>query len=240
MCLCQVLGSAGAKKGRNERRAERKAKKEAKRKVTVLEGPGQEVLQEAIQRATAKQFGDLSVAGNGADGQDSGSEVDDVSTSSLDDEGAAGAGHARQRQQQQQQQQPRRGQDDGLALAAPTASVATAGPTGAAAPADTNGGSGDAGTSGAGSDGGEDGGSAAAAAAAEADREEISALLAEENIVELPDEDRERLRDLDALTGIPRSDDVLLYAVAVCGPYSCMTNYKFKVRGPFHAGWRCG
>jgi len=32
------------------------------------------------------------------------------------------------------------------------------------------------------------------------------------------------------LTGIPQSDDVLLYALAVCGPYQALANYKFKVK----------
>lgn len=34
---------------------------------------------------------------------------------------------------------------------------------------------------------------------------------------------------LNSLTGIPLPDDVLLYAVPICAPYSTMTNYKFKV-----------
>ena len=37
---------------------------------------------------------------------------------------------------------------------------------------------------------------------------------------------KEQLSDLDSLTGCPLPDDILLYAVPVCGPYSCMLNYK--------------
>ena len=33
---------------------------------------------------------------------------------------------------------------------------------------------------------------------------------------------------LNSLTGIPLPEDVLLYGVPVCAPYSTMTNYKFK------------
>ena len=31
---------------------------------------------------------------------------------------------------------------------------------------------------------------------------------------------------LDALTGCPVAEDVLMYAIPVCGPYSSMLNYK--------------
>jgi hypothetical protein len=44
------------------------------------------------------------------------------------------------------------------------------------------------------------------------------------------DEERERLSALDSLTGIPRADDVLLYAIPVCGPYSTLQSYKLKVK----------
>ncbi|TPP61476.1 Nuclear export mediator factor NEMF [Fasciola gigantica] len=35
---------------------------------------------------------------------------------------------------------------------------------------------------------------------------------------------------MDTFTGKPCEDDVLLYALPVCGPYSALTNYKFKVK----------
>jgi hypothetical protein len=73
-----------------------------------------------------------------------------------------------------------------------------------------------------------------AAAKDEAERAEISALLAEENVAELPydggDAAAALLKELDSLTGCPRADDVLMYAVPVCGPYAALANYKFKVK----------
>eukprot|EP00878_Enallax_costatus_P027775 GHUV01029928.1.p3 GENE.GHUV01029928.1~~GHUV01029928.1.p3 ORF type:complete len:131 (+),score=46.18 GHUV01029928.1:952-1344(+) len=38
------------------------------------------------------------------------------------------------------------------------------------------------------------------------------------------------LKELDSLTGCPRPDDVLMYAVPVCGPYAALANYKYKVK----------
>ncbi|OQR70237.1 nuclear export mediator factor NEMF-like [Tropilaelaps mercedesae] len=35
---------------------------------------------------------------------------------------------------------------------------------------------------------------------------------------------------LNSLTGLPVEEDVLLYAVPICAPYSTMTNYKYKVK----------
>ncbi|KAG5190531.1 hypothetical protein JKP88DRAFT_352683 [Tribonema minus] len=35
---------------------------------------------------------------------------------------------------------------------------------------------------------------------------------------------------LDALTGVPLVNDILLHAVPVCAPYSCLQRYKFKVK----------
>ncbi|KAG2487711.1 hypothetical protein HYH03_013710 [Edaphochlamys debaryana] len=65
----------------------------------------------------------------------------------------------------------------------------------------------------------------------EAEKAEIAALLAEENVeAPLADEDAARLSLLDALTGVPRTEDVLLYAVPVCGPYAALQSYKYKVK----------
>ncbi|KAF8767801.1 Nuclear export mediator factor Nemf like protein [Argiope bruennichi] len=52
---------------------------------------------------------------------------------------------------------------------------------------------------------------------------------------ELSDEDdetqlSEELQLLNSLTGCPIPDDTLLYAVPVCGPYSSMLSYKYKVK----------
>ncbi len=54
------------------------------------------------------------------------------------------------------------------------------------------------------------------------------------------DEDREKLSVLDTLTGLPRPDDVLLFAVPVCAPYSTLQSYKLKVKlipGRWAWGW---
>jgi hypothetical protein len=45
------------------------------------------------------------------------------------------------------------------------------------------------------------------------DAAEVAALLAEERVELLPEQERERLREVDALTGQPRPDDVLLFAL---------------------------
>ncbi|NWW40879.1 NEMF factor, partial [Panurus biarmicus] len=41
-------------------------------------------------------------------------------------------------------------------------------------------------------------------------------------------EDSEAL--LDSLTGQPHPEDILLFAVPICAPYTAMTNYKYKVK----------
>ena len=49
-------------------------------------------------------------------------------------------------------------------------------------------------------------------------------------MVELGEEEREKLSVLDSLTGCPRPEDTLLFAVPVCGPYTALQNYKYKVK----------
>jgi len=34
----------------------------------------------------------------------------------------------------------------------------------------------------------------------------------------------------DSLTGQPHPEDVLLFAIPICAPYTTMTNYKYKVK----------
>ena len=63
-----------------------------------------------------------------------------------------------------------------------------------------------------------------------AEQQEIAALLAEENVKVLDPEDRDRLTQLDSLTGAPKQDDVLLFAVPVCAPYSALQGYKHKLK----------
>ncbi|KAG6543609.1 hypothetical protein Mapa_014972 [Marchantia paleacea] len=70
-------------------------------------------------------------------------------------------------------------------------------------------------------------------------KEEIAAIMAEENVVELGDDEKEKLIELDSLTGIPYPSDVLLYAVPMCGPYSALQAFKYRVKltpGPAKKG----
>ena len=62
------------------------------------------------------------------------------------------------------------------------------------------------------------------------EKAEIAALLAEENVELLDAEDRDKLTQLDSLTGAPKQDDVLLFAVPVCAPYSALQGYKHKLK----------
>eukprot|EP00803_Ostreobium_quekettii_P009621 evm.model.scf_1149.3 EVM.evm.TU.scf_1149.3 scf_1149:29603-44453(-) len=53
------------------------------------------------------------------------------------------------------------------------------------------------------------------------------------------DKDQERLSVVDSLTGCPKPEDTLLFAVAACGPYDALANYKYKVKltpGPMKKG----
>ena len=52
-----------------------------------------------------------------------------------------------------------------------------------------------------------------------AEQAEIQQLLADENVEVLTEEDRDRLTQLDSLTGVPRGDDILLFALPMCAPY---------------------
>uniref|UniRef100_A0A2K6A8L1 Ribosome quality control complex subunit NEMF n=1 Tax=Mandrillus leucophaeus TaxID=9568 RepID=A0A2K6A8L1_MANLE len=46
--------------------------------------------------------------------------------------------------------------------------------------------------------------------------------------VDDPHDDKENL--FDSLTGQPHPEDVLLFAIPICAPYTTMTNYKYKVK----------
>ncbi|ONK78774.1 uncharacterized protein A4U43_C02F22270 [Asparagus officinalis] len=54
--------------------------------------------------------------------------------------------------------------------------------------------------------------------------------MEEDGIHEIGDEEKEKLNDLDYLTGNPLPDDILLYAVPVCGPYNALQAYKYRVK----------
>ncbi|XP_077218193.1 zinc knuckle (CCHC-type) family protein [Tasmannia lanceolata] len=52
----------------------------------------------------------------------------------------------------------------------------------------------------------------------------------EDDIHEIGEEEKEKLNDIDYLTGNPLSNDILLYAVPVCGPYNALQTYKYRVK----------
>ncbi|KAI4303092.1 hypothetical protein MLD38_038763 [Melastoma candidum] len=54
--------------------------------------------------------------------------------------------------------------------------------------------------------------------------------MEEDDIHEIADEEKEKLNDVDYLTGNPLISDILLYAVPVCGPYSAVQSYKYRVK----------
>lgn len=54
--------------------------------------------------------------------------------------------------------------------------------------------------------------------------------MEEDDIHEIGEEEKGRLNDVDYLTGSPLPNDILLYAVPVCGPYSAVQSYKYRVK----------
>lgn len=59
----------------------------------------------------------------------------------------------------------------------------------------------------------------------ESDREQDSQQPMDSKVAE-----DDWLHLMDTFTGKPCENDVLLYALPVCGPYSALSNYKFKVK----------
>eukprot|EP01018_Ginkgo_biloba_P009199 Gb_18390 [translate_table: standard] len=60
--------------------------------------------------------------------------------------------------------------------------------------------------------------------------ESDSLAFLEDDINELAEEEKEKLTELDSLTGNPLPNDILLYAVPVCGPYNALQTYKYRVK----------
>lgn len=54
--------------------------------------------------------------------------------------------------------------------------------------------------------------------------------MEEDDVHEIGEEEKERLHDVDYLTGNPLPSDILLYAVPVCGPYNAVQSYKYRVK----------
>ncbi|KAK3002827.1 hypothetical protein RJ639_018858, partial [Escallonia herrerae] len=63
-----------------------------------------------------------------------------------------------------------------------------------------------------------------------ADNEIDRIAMEEDDIHEIGEEEKEKLNDVDFLTGIPLPNDILLYAVPVCGSYSALQSYKYRVK----------
>ncbi|XP_023006487.1 nuclear export mediator factor Nemf [Cucurbita maxima] len=63
--------------------------------------------------------------------------------------------------------------------------------------------------------------------------------MEEDDIHEIGEDEREKLNDVDYLTGHPLPTDIILYAVPVCGPYNAVQSYKYHVKivpGPLKKG----
>lgn len=54
--------------------------------------------------------------------------------------------------------------------------------------------------------------------------------MEEDDINEIAEEEKEKLNDIDYLTGNPLPTDILHYAIPVCGPYSAVQTYKYRVK----------
>lgn len=92
------------------------------------------------------------------------------------------------------------------------------------------------------SDGDDDGGEAALSRRAQKKQEqaEIQAIIDQEGIAE--EDEGKQADEVEKLTGVPTAEDVLLYAVPVCGPYASLQNFKYKVKltpGPGKKGKIC-
>ena len=61
-------------------------------------------------------------------------------------------------------------------------------------------------------------------------REMDRVTMEEDDIHEIGEEEKGKLNDVDYLTGNPLPNDILLYAVPVCGPYSSLQSYKYRVK----------
>lgn len=69
---------------------------------------------------------------------------------------------------------------------------------------------------------------------------EIQAIIEQEGIAE--EDEGKQADEVEKLTGVPTPDDVLVYAVPVCGPYASLQNFKYKVKltpGPGKKGKIC-
>lgn len=180
---------------------------------------GSQDQQEAIRKATASQFAD--VAESSGEESSSGSSSNNNKGAGRNEQDASAASDAVSAS----------AAATATAAASTTSDVVDGCPKGSGPPQANRDGSGE-------DDDDDEVVDALAAAADEAEAAEIRALLAEENVADIPgelgaaagDHVAAALRELDSLTGQPRPDDVLLHAVPVCGPWAALERYKFKVK----------
>lgn len=230
-----VLGSAGTKKTRADRRAERKAKKEGARKV-ALANSGLDVLldedlrKQAIARATGPAY---RAEEHLQAGTRAGEEEEDTSCSGDDgEEPHAGAAAENGKES---------GGDREVGADFTHEVEGTIGVVGEAPPGGTAAAEGSAvlGAHAGGSLGPEvqptgtpheadDDVAEAKDEGTENEEDEVEEGEGEGGTEEQQNENK--LGELDSLTGCPRPEDTLLYAVPVCGPYNALQNYKYKVK----------
>ncbi|GAX80591.1 hypothetical protein CEUSTIGMA_g8028.t1 [Chlamydomonas eustigma] len=200
-----VLASQGDKKTRADRRKERKERKELKRQdgQTSVPGLNPSAREEAIAKATQKQF----TGGAAAAAEEEPSSSDTAGSNRSSDAGdTVGRTEAGMRKRGEgDYRQPGDNEDDDV-KAQQDAHPCSVDPE-------------------------EEQGELHATD--DAEKAEIAALLAEEKTApELAEEERDRLTVLDALTGVPRAEegDLLLTALPVCGPYQALQGFKYKVK----------
>lgn len=61
-------------------------------------------------------------------------------------------------------------------------------------------------------------------------KQEEMRLLDEEGIIELSRLEQDTVNALDLLTAVPNPDDVVEFAMPVCGPYSALSQYRYRVK----------
>ncbi|GKB24763.1 nuclear export mediator factor NEMF [Tanacetum coccineum] len=54
--------------------------------------------------------------------------------------------------------------------------------------------------------------------------------MEEDDIKEIGEDEKEKLTDVDYLTGNPLPNDILMYVVPVCAPYTTLQSYKYRVK----------
>lgn len=74
------------------------------------------------------------------------------------------------------------------------------------------------------------GGSESISLASDAVSEMDKVVMEEDDINEIGEEEKEKLNDVDYLTGNPLPNDILLYAVPVCAPHTAIQAYKYRVK----------